>query len=344
MELLLKKERIQYIDAMRGFTMLLVVFAHIETFSFDYASTGKITFLGEMFQLFRMPLFFFVSGFIAYKAQVDWNIRYCKDLIKKKFRVQFISTAIIGLAYTYLILNKGPLDFFASSSKYGYWFTIVLLEMFLIYYLVRLVCSKISFLNKLHLPLLVIISAVFLLLYRIAPQENTIINALSAIPVFKYFHFFIAGMIASRYKEYFFRFLDNCYGMALIVITFIISLYLNNNYNTPYSFIVICLAGYCGLITVFSFFRRYQKSFESTTKIGSILQYIGKRTLDIYLLHYFLLPSGLTSVGSYLATNSNLVIEFLIVIFLASLVVGGCLLISNIIRLSQTLAKYLLGA
>ena len=86
MELPLKKERIQYIDAMRGFTMLLVVFAHIETFSFDYASTGNITFLGEMFQLFRMPLFFFVSGFIAYKAQVDWNIRYCWDLIKKKFQ------------------------------------------------------------------------------------------------------------------------------------------------------------------------------------------------------------------------------------------------------------------
>lgn len=29
-----KKERVQYIDALRGFTMLLVVIQHVETFGF----------------------------------------------------------------------------------------------------------------------------------------------------------------------------------------------------------------------------------------------------------------------------------------------------------------------
>jgi fucose 4-O-acetylase-like acetyltransferase len=63
MEATIKKERIQYIDALRGFTMLLVVFAHVETFSFQYMENA--TFLGEFFKLFRMPLFFFISGFIT---------------------------------------------------------------------------------------------------------------------------------------------------------------------------------------------------------------------------------------------------------------------------------------
>lgn len=58
-------KRIKYIDALRGFTMILVVFAHIEAFSmFGMQHT---TFLGSIFQSFRMPLFFFISGYIAFK-------------------------------------------------------------------------------------------------------------------------------------------------------------------------------------------------------------------------------------------------------------------------------------
>ena len=323
--------------------MLLVVFAHIETFSFGYAAVGKDTFLGELFQLFRMPLFFFCSGFIAYKSNVEWSIRYCCDLTKKKLRIQLIPTIILGLLYTYIFLNSGWLDFFSSAHKNGYWFTIVLIEMFLIYYLVRLLCSKSMKLNKYHLLPLVAISVVLLLFYRISPHDHYLIKAFCATSLFKYFHFFIAGMIASKYKEQFFRVLDSHYGMMFVLITFSITSYLNYYFDSPYQFILICIAGYSGLITVFSFFRKYHKSFDSSKKLGAILQYIGKRTLDVYLLHYFLLPHGLTSVGSALAMNSNPVIEFIVVMFLSSLVVGGCLLVSNIVRLSPSLAKYILG-
>jgi peptidoglycan/LPS O-acetylase OafA/YrhL len=54
-------KRIEYIDAMRGFTMILVVFSHIEGMLFkDYYS-----FVNQVFMSFRMPLFFFISGLVT---------------------------------------------------------------------------------------------------------------------------------------------------------------------------------------------------------------------------------------------------------------------------------------
>lgn len=48
-----KQNRIEYIDAMRGFTMILVVFSHVCTLTFV---TESVT--NNIFILFRMPLFF----------------------------------------------------------------------------------------------------------------------------------------------------------------------------------------------------------------------------------------------------------------------------------------------
>ena len=63
-------QRIGYIDALRGFTMLLVVFSHIETFCYDIPFNESI--LSSLFITFRMPMFFFISGYIAYKKEL-WN-------------------------------------------------------------------------------------------------------------------------------------------------------------------------------------------------------------------------------------------------------------------------------
>ena len=52
-------KRIEYIDAMRGFTMLLVVMFHVE-WTFWGSDYGYNSFI----EVFRMPLFFFISGWV----------------------------------------------------------------------------------------------------------------------------------------------------------------------------------------------------------------------------------------------------------------------------------------
>lgn len=59
----MEKKRIEYLDAMRGFCMILVVYGHL-------ASVADIPnlFGGSIFATFRMPLFFFLSGFLCYSS------------------------------------------------------------------------------------------------------------------------------------------------------------------------------------------------------------------------------------------------------------------------------------
>jgi len=84
-----------------------------------------------------MPLFFFISGYIAYKAGQIWNKSLYITNIKKKIRIQVIPTLFFGLIFTY-IHHSNALKFLSNYFKFGYWFTLALLGIFIIYYTIRL--------------------------------------------------------------------------------------------------------------------------------------------------------------------------------------------------------------
>ena len=125
------KKRIEYIDALRGMTMILVVFSHVEMSTFDFNTP---TFVNDLFISFRMPLFFFISGFIAYKANIEWSKQTWWQMSRKKLLVQLIPTFIFGLIHAYAYQGVDFREFIINDHKLGYWFTIALLEIFLIVY------------------------------------------------------------------------------------------------------------------------------------------------------------------------------------------------------------------
>ena len=120
-----KKGRIQYIDALRGFAMLMVVFAHVEIYSFfGFKADTPLT---KIISMIHMPLFFFISGLCVYKRKR----RYRLAKIKGDFLRLIIPALIVGLIYAEFRVNS----FLADNMKAGYWFTISLFEMLLIYYI-----------------------------------------------------------------------------------------------------------------------------------------------------------------------------------------------------------------
>ena len=139
-----ESKRIEWLDAMRGFTMLLVVAYHVAQFGFqeNEKTSAALPFL----VLFRMPLFFFVSGFLAYKARFVWNIQNTLPLVRKKLMVQIVPAVIFLCIFIIFKTNNefwdGFLKAMKSPTKNGYWFTWVLLQMFLIYYAVSIVAHK----------------------------------------------------------------------------------------------------------------------------------------------------------------------------------------------------------
>ena len=74
--------RLSWLDALRGFTMILVVAYHVAQFAFheNEKTSAALPFL----VLLRMPLFFFVSGFLAYNASFSWTIPNALKLSWKK--------------------------------------------------------------------------------------------------------------------------------------------------------------------------------------------------------------------------------------------------------------------
>ncbi len=347
-------KRIEYIDALRGFTMILVVFAHIESFALNIE--GETTLLSSIFLSFRMPLFFFISGFFAYKATAAiTDSRSLATNTIKKLRIQLIPTLAFGLTYVYLVQQKGFVDFVEHQSKFGYWFTLVLLQMFIVTYIISWATRKqrnngrYTLWIVLHLATAAI---AFLALYPMKKVDALVYwgDLTSLTKTCKYFHFFVAGILASRYKEKLFSLLDNQYFTASIIITFIVLIYTSFTYsgdnalaNIFIEMVAPVLLGYTGVLIVFNFFRTYQESFSKERRAGKALQYIGKHTLDIYLIHFFIIPQ-LPSVGEFIRETPNFVVELAIVVSLSLLVTGCCLIISKILRTSKFLGYYLFAA
>ena len=115
-----KPNRIGYIDALRGLAMILVVYFHIAAYGFGSYELGY----NDIIERFRMPTFFFISGWLFYKAGRIWHRRTITDIIRKKFMVQIVPTAVFMLLYL-TIFNLLDISSFGSDKK-GYWFTFVL--------------------------------------------------------------------------------------------------------------------------------------------------------------------------------------------------------------------------
>ena len=101
------KSRLEWLDAMGGFTMIMVVMYHVGLQGFDesFKQSASMPFL----VLFRMPLFFFISGFLSYKANADWSFSGFRNMMLKKIRIQIIPTVVFFFAFVAI----------TSPSKFG---------------------------------------------------------------------------------------------------------------------------------------------------------------------------------------------------------------------------------
>lgn len=90
-------------------------------------------------------------------------------------------------------------------------------------------------------------------------------------------------------------------------------------------------------------FHHYQGQFNSNSKVGKSLIFIGRRTLDIYLLHYFFIYSNLPSVLPNFASLDSPFMEIVVSFAISVTVVVGCLLVSSVLRSSPILAHFLFG-
>ena len=126
-------KRIEYIDALRGLTMLLVVTGHIYSMCFMHDKFNEFDMsYNNFFELFLMPLFFFISGFVFYKSDRQWNYVSILSFTINKIRVLLLSAFVFFLLFCFLYQKEIMTSLF-DVHKFGYWFTFVLFIYFALY-------------------------------------------------------------------------------------------------------------------------------------------------------------------------------------------------------------------
>ena len=326
------KQRIEYIDAMRGFTMILVVYSHVCHFCLGDRWMGW----NDVFFLFRLPCFFFISGWLF--EPVRESIR---TVVKKKFMVQIVPTVI------FLLLLAPPPLFFSrlGATKGGYWFTFALFVFFLLYlfserYLKRwggafaLIVSIVAFCYDIYYN-------------RYFKDMGLMTQALGFLSFicWRYYLFFFIGTQVKRHFETFLEWTNKRWVMLLVILGFVTIAWLSPSDHGMMAYLIFAVGGVLGLTMIFTVFRLlYTTSWLSpfTSRLSPLI-YIGTRTLDIYLLHYFLLPRFLMKYSETLNGYDSQWLDFFVAMSVSLLVVAGCILVSYVIRLSPFFGHYLFG-
>ena len=233
--------------------------------------------------------------------------------------------------------------------KYGYWFTYSLFQYFILYigieFLLNRQCTN---KNEIIIMMIMFVLSFMSYFYEVIKFSKDLgiwrpILTFLSFSKIKYIFFFWLGTFVKKNFSSFIHITDNHYTIALCIGIFLISLIWPYSTNLAFDFISFLITGATGIIIIFTLFRKNETQFTKSKIIGSILQYIGQRTLDIYLLHFFFLPYHMNGMGIWLSQHSSKSVDMIIFLILSLWIIAISLLISNIIRLSPFLGHYLFG-
>lgn len=325
------KDRIDYIDQLKGFTILLVIIGHLSYFCWQDVNS----FIFKWLASFEMPLFIFLSGLMAYKSMSETLFKF---LIKKVVTLLF-PFFFIGAIYSYVVTGS-TVDFLTSGEMHlGYWFTWSLFWIFIIHRIfskLYLWIFKVDNLLKESLYWCAII-----LLFHVIRKISIIPDALSVIfstnQLFSYFQYFIGGILITKYvrlRDWIF----SKYGFLIALIVYWIVFFLIKKPLFS-NFIGYSIWGICGVIVMVYYFKVNDQILVG----GDYLKKLGRRSLDIYVLHYFVLRQ--LPLKQYASTilGNGLLFELSVSIILSLIIASCCMIISSMIRTSPLLGCILLG-
>jgi fucose 4-O-acetylase-like acetyltransferase len=325
--------RIAYIDALRCFAILFVIEGHVWILGMGISSYDMLS--GLMLYSFYLPLFFFISGFLAYKT----NISFKESLlaIKKKIVLLVIPAIFFRVAMN-LIHNKNVCDILYTGFG-KYWFTITLFECFCIYYLSHQLIRK----ERLRIILLCLISIAFIFL--LSKSGNIGPKLIDTNHLFKSFYFFVIGLLAKKYSKMYELLLSNEYVRAGVILGFFVLLFTINNPIWPNSLFHLMrdvVLRVLGTWIIVILFVSNSHVFEKPCRLNTIISEIGKKSLPIYLLQYFFIPDlkGLYECSINVIDEINI---HLIAIIYTVFVLIACFSFIYILEQSKYIRKYILG-
>ncbi len=324
-----------YIDAFRGLMMLFVVHQHVGD---CLGVVGFNVSIHEFLLQIMIPGFFFVSGFVLFNRDVTWNAAYIIGFFRKKTHLLLLVPFVFFVIFVH---GESILELFCDHYKQRFWFTYVLFDFYVIYAAIRFCIRKWwgdVFLMALAIFLYFINHSV---IYQSIPLPE-MVKGLLSMRGWNYFVFFALGTLVRKYFIYVEKWFSNSYILAACILFYFLVNGFSDSVIDDNSAICLPLS-VSAVMVLFSFFHNNQALFDKQTLMGGTLQLIGRRTLDIYLIHIFFLPYNLRFFTVF-KDYPMPVIEAATALLIAAVIIAFSLLVSNIIRLSPLLAHWMFGA
>lgn len=316
------------INIARGLGALLVVFGH----SFPDAGLGIFNnndiykFIVDFMYSFHMALFFFLSGFVSIKVieinGVDKKIKFIKGKFVRLI-VPYIFMSLLTMipkmvlssySYNELNLKKVPIELLMGiSPNGGLWFLYCLFFIFIFSIL----------LNKVNIYALLICSILISIIF--SPQS---FGKLVIVRVCFYFCFFILGIVISKNYENIKNYFIWQYGILTFLVLIIINVidfeYLKN------------LSAVMGIYIVMTVAILLNKKKD---RIYRFFEIIGRYSMDIYVISYFIL----IPIRIILYTKLSVNYEVVVISGLTIAIFGSVTISKYIIRRIWILKLLILG-
>lgn len=291
--------RIQYIDTMKAWAILCVVMGHVLTFNL-YGNDNHSLLFGLIYS-FHLPLFALSSGFVTDISKFNF---------KRRIKIVY-PLLLFGLSFTYFI-GKNYSYFFLDEMKCGYWW----LWMMAIFY----VCLHIMQRFKIRVILgFVAFEILFQLLSRCLPYTYEAIFCLRSCA--DLWPWLCSGMLLKEHG-WIRCFNLKWYLILALSVLWIFSYFINSAFSIKGYHYVVSISGVIFFTSLFC-----SLSNRCNFKMGGV---IGRCTLQIYVLHYFLIRFlPLKHIGEYLKEYNLWIFDFIICPIIAFLVCWLCVMLSN---------------
>ena len=332
-------ERLEYIDALKGFAILLVVIGHVIPWSFlafeDVTSMSPCpVLLWKIIYSFHMPLFIFISGFLFGQSHFYSFKEYVMKMWKK--------TKMLLIPY----VACGILVFmWRGVREWTYWYLLTLLQLLILVGGIYFFVDKIKNSRTKLVAEVVALGGAGLLLQLIHKVYDS--------PVLYAFYewfphlcdmywYFVFGSFLMRHVNVCKIMNKNIYSVSLLFFC------VNCCIKIPFtSFMGVSLQS---LSAIYCCLYIFVECFTN----GIVVDYfkrIGKKSLHIYILHLFFAVK-ITQLGDYFialssASRMEFVTVFVIQLFfsltVSLIIIELCLYTGKIIKTSPLFAFVLFG-
>ena len=355
------KKRVAAFDVLKGIAIYLVVMGHVLTMCIrDIDSAVLFKLVGEI----HMPIFFFISGYFTYK--LTGNGDFAMPNLRKRFWqliIPFLAVSALWMWYFPHSRLQSPLSqswpqLLTTYWKDGYWFTLCLFELCLIYIPISVILQRL----KGIFPQIVVLLAAYGILIALSmtfADEEANVDYVGFGLLARFFPVFMMGVMANHMKEAFNRLVHNQWALAIAMVVFGVSLYsvvypwdiwgadmasmwLVIGFATipvmHFALIMVAIA----MVEPWSL-KEYRTEGKEPSAIARYFNFLGHESLGIYLLHYFFL-FPLTALQEPLKEVGMAVVPLAALsIVVAFCVIGVTLLVIYAFKRSKVTALLFLG-